>query len=311
VKDVKTGGELMRLAKELVGDEGSAYIKREFGNPNFTPTILPTSPLQFQCFFEEQKNQLHRTDTGISEKKLRERRSELMAYERLLRNLSNSVLRPRHNGKSYHITDFAVILCFHLHRWMRATLYDDWTVLTAGFDTQWDAYFRGFTNDVGGWRTGFLYQDGAEMLGYCCPMPRCGLRGMCEEFCVSSHCKERGFTAVCTTTTPTAQFVDKNSEPYKTDFGAFKASAVGQALIKPVKGKGFGRAFWDEFNKQFPQYDQSRMKPASSNNDTASLLAGGLTREKAFLWMRENQHRIAMQRPIRGSEASVAWETGF
>jgi hypothetical protein len=305
VKDKKMGSEVLRITKEIVGDAGAGLTARRLGHPNFTQTILPCSISQLKCFFDEQKSQVMRADTGLPDKELLKRRTELLAYEKLLRNLVKSVLHNRADGRSFHISDFAVILVFHLHRWMRATLYNKWSLLTSNFDTQWEAYFRCFTFDHGAWRTGLLYQDAAELLGFRCPMPRCSLSGMCEEYCVSSTCKERGFSAITRNSAGDKRTYDKAA--FNRDLTGFKNSPQGQAVVNPqaTKPKEYGQAFWGEFNKRFPQYNKK-----SSTSDS-SLSGEQWTREKAFTWLRDNQHLIASQRPLRGSDVSESWESGM
>ena len=87
----------------------------------------------------------------------------------------------------HHVTVWAVVMQFHLNRWMRATLQGDISLLISDFDTTWQSTYKVMLGLDSDGRPLVPLQEALLFLAYRCP--RCSRLGACEIFCPSDACR--------------------------------------------------------------------------------------------------------------------------
>ena len=92
------------------------------------------------------------------------------------------VMGPLEQPRSHHVSRWAVVLHFLIATWNTTMANEQFDLLNLDFDTRWNRDFEHLTVESGG-RTMARIEDCMKFLQYSCSGLKCGMMGMCEQFC--------------------------------------------------------------------------------------------------------------------------------
>jgi hypothetical protein len=187
------------------------------------------------------------TDASSGEQRVR----MIEAYTIRFKQLMVGILGPSWKENKYHISIWALMVIFHLGRWMHATLLGRLDLLLDNFEREWEAHYANNIRSVNGLAD--LFPLALELLDYKCPK---GHRGYCEQFCdVCDRSTGSSSTSHDSTEDSSDSNHKKTIDAWHRGFNAWSAEAKKKGLTD-VSHKAYEKE--NPYPKQAASHNQKR-----------------------------------------------------
>jgi hypothetical protein len=161
-------------------------------NPNREPTLLalgpsytsiyifPVSAAHFAAFIRAEVRKAVQDPKIPYEdaKTVQERLFILQQYEKLMGNLIAAQLGSNPQSDRYHVSKWALLLVFHVNRWVKATVSFQLRLLTDKFHDGWTTHYRDLAGSEAHLKS--IFPMALTLLGYRCSV---GHLGGCKVVC--------------------------------------------------------------------------------------------------------------------------------
>lgn len=183
-----------KIVSQMFNPDADPYLA-SLGSRKTSAHLFPATLAQFDALISDTFLKLMNPSPLFPEASAKVRGgfvSILTAYQRKIHDLvaglcgglcSSTALQ----SNPHHITIWAIILLFHLNRWMRAMVHGKISLLVDDFDSTWFATYAGQVGSQPKSGYGLLLSDLLMFLGYRCP--RCYRLGAFLQFCSSETCQ--------------------------------------------------------------------------------------------------------------------------